>query len=183
MAEKKEESAKSLQTKRILSQALMQLLEKQNFKKITVNDICQNSLISRSGFYLHFEDKYDLLRYCVNKEIERWNEHMDYEDIEGFLLFTLQSILDKKRFYYNTLISEPSQELSDIFQKAFSTFFTKRLEELQKQGRKMHGTIPIQASFYAGGMACSTIAWIRSGFSISIEEMAATQSELLTPLK
>ena len=39
-----------------LSKTLMDLLEKKSFQKITVNDICQDAMVSRSTFYMHFED-------------------------------------------------------------------------------------------------------------------------------
>lgn len=69
--DKTEDSAKVLRTKRILSAQLRQLLENKNFKKITVNDICQGAMVSRSTFYLHFEDKYQLFRYCVDEELRQ----------------------------------------------------------------------------------------------------------------
>jgi AcrR family transcriptional regulator len=180
--EKQTESAKSLQTKRILATQLMLLLETQSFKKISVNDICQSALISRSAFYLHFVDKYDLLRYCVETELQRWEDVMQTSDINSFLVFTLQSILEKKKFYYNTLVAEPNQELTDIFQNLFSRFFTFRIEELKAQGHLMPGTTSVISAFYAGGIVCSTIQWIRNDFDCPIEEMAACQKALLSAL-
>ena len=41
--------------------ALYQLLETTDFKKITINDICHQASISRSTFYKLFKDKYDIL--------------------------------------------------------------------------------------------------------------------------
>lgn len=41
--------------------AFMELLEVKSFEEITVRDITTVAMVSRGTFYLHFEDKYDLL--------------------------------------------------------------------------------------------------------------------------
>jgi len=43
--------------------AVLKLLNRRNFEKITVNDICEEALVSRATFYAHFNDKYDLFKY------------------------------------------------------------------------------------------------------------------------
>lgn len=48
-------------TKQRIIQGMVTLLEKKNFEEITVKDICASAAISRSGFYLHYADKYDLV--------------------------------------------------------------------------------------------------------------------------
>jgi AcrR family transcriptional regulator len=180
--EKQENLAKAERTKRILAAQLMQLLEKQSFKKITVNDICQSALISRSAFYLHFEDKYDLLRYCLKLELEQFDSVMQSSDTDTFLSFALNSILEKKKFYYNTFVAEPNQELTDIFFKLFSQFFSMRIVKLQKNGVELPGTVDIISAFYAGGVVCSIVQWIKDDFDIAIEEMVACQKSLLSGL-
>jgi AcrR family transcriptional regulator len=180
--DKYEGSAKTLQTKQLLAAQLLHLLETQSFHKITVNDICKSALVSRSAFYIHFEDKYDLLRYCIETELQRWDAVMQTSDVDTFLVFTLNAILEKKKFYYNTLVAEPNPELTDIFQELFSRFFAARIQALQEKGRIMPGTVSVISAFYAGGMVCSTIQWIKNGFDLSIEEMAACQKSLLAGL-
>lgn len=48
-------------TNKSIYKAFGSLLKKKEFSKITVNNICKNALISKSTFYAHFTDKYDLL--------------------------------------------------------------------------------------------------------------------------
>lgn len=61
----RKEDLRILKTQNALKTALSKLLESHNFNLITVNDICEEALISRSTFYSHFEDKYDLLQRCL----------------------------------------------------------------------------------------------------------------------
>ena len=48
-------------TKERIITAMIQLLKEKNFEQITVKNICESAEISRSGFYLHYLDKYDLV--------------------------------------------------------------------------------------------------------------------------
>ena len=50
-----------VKTKKILFETLIKLMKQKNFEKIKISDICEESLINRSTFYAHYEDKYDLL--------------------------------------------------------------------------------------------------------------------------
>jgi AcrR family transcriptional regulator len=172
-------SAKSQQTKKILAEHLISMLENQNFKKITVNDICQHAMISRSAFYLHFEDKYSLLRYCMERELLRWEEVMQYSQFHDYLVFVLDDILKKRNFYNNTLVCVQDSELYAVFYSLFSRFFTAILEKLLDQEQTLPYPVSIISAFYVGGITCSIIQWIKKDFDISVEEMARCQENLL----
>jgi AcrR family transcriptional regulator len=174
-----ESSAKSQQTKKILAEHLISMLENQNFKKITVNDICQHAMISRSAFYLHFEDKYSLLSYCMEMELLRWEEVMQCSDFHSYLVFVLNDILKKRNFYDNTLVRVQDSELYAVFYSLFSRFFTAILEKLLDQEQALPYPVSIISAFYVGGITCSIIQWIKKDFDISVEEMARCQENLL----
>lgn len=61
------EDIRITKNKRSIESALLQLLEEKPFEKITVHDICQLALVSRSTFYAHYVDKYALLEHVVNQ--------------------------------------------------------------------------------------------------------------------
>ena len=46
-----------------LNNALVELLMQKDFDEITIQELCDRSMISKSSFYNYFEDKYDLLRF------------------------------------------------------------------------------------------------------------------------
>ena len=54
-------------TYKLLSDALIELMKKKEFEKISVSDICSLAMVHRTTFYTHFTDKYDLLRYVMRK--------------------------------------------------------------------------------------------------------------------
>jgi AcrR family transcriptional regulator len=175
-------SAKVLQTKQIIVTKFLELLEHKQFKKITVIDICKAAKISRSTFYLHFEDKYELLKYCLQQNIEQWKIVSKEKTIEEMILYYLNSILEKRNFYYNTFIAESNTELTDIFQQFLSQFFLERITEKQQREQCFTGPLSIISAFYAGGVICSTIQWMQNGFNIPKEEIANCQRQLLSNL-
>ena len=54
----KKEDLRVRKTKTNLYKALIELMEEKSFEDIKVIDICRVSLINRSTFYDHFNDKY-----------------------------------------------------------------------------------------------------------------------------
>lgn len=57
------EKSFSLDTKDLFISAYMQLLKRDSSEKITVKQIISLAGLSRSTFYLHFQDKYDLINH------------------------------------------------------------------------------------------------------------------------
>lgn len=58
----------SQETKRILSNALKELMTKKNLEKISIREITELAGVNRQTFYYHFEDIYDLLKWTLQQE-------------------------------------------------------------------------------------------------------------------
>lgn len=54
-------------TRDMLRQALMQTVVDKPFRNLTIKDIATHACVNRATFYLHYEDKYDLLSDCANE--------------------------------------------------------------------------------------------------------------------
>ena len=52
-------------TRKLLQQALMDLLAEKSFHSINVQDVVERATVNRATFYAHFPDKYALLDYVV----------------------------------------------------------------------------------------------------------------------
>ena len=48
-------------TKKALADSMKNLMENEDFSKISVADICNKCGMNRKSFYYHFKDKYDLV--------------------------------------------------------------------------------------------------------------------------
>ncbi|MEM1485931.1 TetR family transcriptional regulator [Oscillospiraceae bacterium PP1C4] len=56
-----------IKTRKNIQTALIILLQKKNFSKITVQDILNQAMINRTTFYKHYQDKYQLVEIMCNE--------------------------------------------------------------------------------------------------------------------
>ena len=61
-------------TRKAIMKCTLELAEKKSLKKITVKDIADECGITRSTFYYHFSDIYDVLAGVVQAKIDEFNE-------------------------------------------------------------------------------------------------------------
>lgn len=79
----KKEDLRVKKTHIALYNAMFTVLAHRNFNDITVNDICYEALISRTTFYVHFSDKYNLLKYFLKQIRETIVKDIyNYDDLE-----------------------------------------------------------------------------------------------------
>ena len=64
------DSNRKTSAKIVLMETLEELLHKKPFQKISVNELCESALVSRSAFYANFEDKYHLLACCLGLPVQ-----------------------------------------------------------------------------------------------------------------
>ncbi len=63
-----------LRTKRLIRDALSELMIEKGFDGVTVSDLTTKADINRGTFYIHYQDKYDLLEQSENELLERIEE-------------------------------------------------------------------------------------------------------------
>ncbi|MDD6994687.1 MAG: TetR/AcrR family transcriptional regulator [Candidatus Borkfalkiaceae bacterium] len=66
--------SKYLNTARCMDEALLLLLQKKDYKYITVKEVCKKAGVNRSTFYLHYESMDDLLRESVEMINRRFRD-------------------------------------------------------------------------------------------------------------
>lgn len=81
-------------TKRMLRQALVELIQEKEFQKITVTDVVKHADINRGTFYVYYRDVYDLL------------EKVENEMIEEFRLIHVESLPSPKNKYSHQLVPD-----------------------------------------------------------------------------
>ena len=64
-----EQDLRILKTLVLIKDAFVELMDQKGFRNITVNDIAERAMISRSTFYLHYADKYELLNKVTDEAI------------------------------------------------------------------------------------------------------------------
>ena len=68
-------------TKKILADALFDLLHTKPLNKIKVSEICKACGLSKDTFYYHFTDKYELSVYLYNQIISKTHDFLDKDHL------------------------------------------------------------------------------------------------------
>lgn len=69
-------------TERDFQRALLHLLADHTFLSLSVEQICQETMMHRSSFYRYFDDKYDLLKHTINTKITNLIDESDSSEDE-----------------------------------------------------------------------------------------------------
>ena len=64
-------------TRKAIMKCTLELAEKKSLKKITIKDIADECGITRSTFYYHFSDIYDVLDGVVQAKIDEFNVRLN----------------------------------------------------------------------------------------------------------
>lgn len=108
--------ATSLITKKRIAKAFKKQLSHKEFEKISVVDIMEEAQIRRQTFYNHFLDKYELMDWIFETELqEQVTDNLNY--ISGFKL------LEELLYYLETNQTFYAQLFQIKGQNDFSSFF------------------------------------------------------------
>lgn len=103
-------------TDRDITNALLSVMERKSFEKITVQDILDEAKINRSTFYQHFKDKYDILERLQERYINGITERIDAvtkEDARDLAVINevFCTYIDEHRYKMKKLLSVRSENL------------------------------------------------------------------------
>lgn len=170
---------KDLRVKRtyiLLKNALFELLSKKSFDEIKVNDICNLAMIHRTTFYSHFQDKYDLLEYCIKDLEEDLTEKIkksQYSNSKEFYTNLVMNLLDyiseNKKMLKSILKNNYDNGLNNIFMNTCINYITSMLEKDPNITYKLK--TPVIANFYSGAVISTLVWWIKNDNNLDEKEL------------
>ena len=156
-------------TKDLLALSFKELIMKMPFEKITVKMITDGADVIRPTFYKHFQDKYEILEYILEKEIKDKIRVLIENDMEDDLLRLLFTCLSKDKEFYHLMF----QFIYDTLLRLLNKYPLKSPAKLQILSRE---TI---ARFYTFGLADSVKYAIMHDITYTPEEIAAAYDYLI----
>lgn len=172
-----QKDARTHRTKQTLVDAMFELLAKEDFQNITVNDVCAIASVSRTTFYLYFEDKYSLVICCIEEIVYAIMQEYDGGNTDRIFDKLLTAVQERRQVLQNLLKYEGSREL----QHRLDAFFVQQIEQFL--AKRTHGLpcdppLSILAVFYAAGMSDLILWWLSGGFSVSRKQMVQYLSKI-----
>ena len=166
-------------TKKLLSFALLDIMEDTPFNKISVNDICEKAMVHRATFYNHFYDKEDLFNYILgeiqeemfNKSIESGTFTSSKEMYMDLIVRVLNFISDNRQ-RITKIVNKNSYEKMLLLIAETIKRSIKYL--LVKNKFKEEYTIPVDvlANFFTGGLTVI-------GYNFLTDETKYTKEQIL----
>lgn len=159
-------------TKKMMKDALLELLEKQALEKITVTDICENADVNRSTFYTYYEDIGQLLLEIESDVLNQLPVSPDPSeaDIEERFLDALKDFFDYVR---------ENERLFRVLivQRDSSSFNHRLVNSVMEKYRKVSETGNSLLDRYAYVYCVSGVIgiikeWINGNFPISTRNFA-----------
>jgi AcrR family transcriptional regulator len=175
---KETEDRRIQRTRRSLKEAIVKLMEKKSFEKITVKEICEEALTSRITFYNYYSDKYALLDEVIedlNKELEERFRQLQKNNTDDDPVLGYQNLADcflSIRYAYDAIFSNVSMESNTILVPAYYRFMIDRTADLVRAyADRLRPAYPPEqiSTFLVGGMYSYVIYARKHG--VSFEDM------------
>ena len=155
-------------TKQRMADSFKKLTEKKLFSAISVSDICDDCGMHRKSFYYHFKDKYDLVAWIYDTELEKYIENNSCTaGITGHIT-ACRGYLYENRDYYNKLLAvEGQNSFSEHFRGRVYIYVDKTISEIFTE-ENIHG---YQIDFIADGIATVMLKWIKDKEDITPDQL------------
>jgi AcrR family transcriptional regulator len=163
-------------TRMVLSESLMELMKTKGISDISIKEICATADISRSTFYAHYKDQYDLLKKTEEETLESINDILNkydfYDNKNGALQMVeeiLQYIADNNKSIH-VLLSEngdinfPKKLFSSMYQRDIMKFITAKMPDEE--------TRQYYFMFIETGSVGLIYHWIKGGMNKPVNELA-----------
>ncbi len=72
MKNEKKEDLRVIKTKNNIKRSFIELAKSAGYQKMSIKELCEKALINRNTFYLHYQNKDDLVREMINDTISKY---------------------------------------------------------------------------------------------------------------
>ncbi|MED1469834.1 TetR/AcrR family transcriptional regulator [Bacillus salipaludis] len=176
-------------TRQIIYETFISLISEKEFTQISIKDITHQANISRSTFYSHYQDKYDLLDKTIQEKLSELNEllmksksdYMNYEsniDIPDPYFVTFFEHLAKNNKFYHIMFTkmDSSEFLSKMFEVIRESFYI-RVSSMEKD-QKLLVPLEILLDYSSSSILGITKVWVESNMIYASHYMALQLTRL-----
>ncbi|PQD95988.1 TetR/AcrR family transcriptional regulator [Pradoshia eiseniae] len=183
---------KNRKTKKLIQQSFIKILEKKPFESITIGEITKTAKINRGTFYLHFEDKYDLLEQMEQQLISDLGAHLDklqssysphhtFEKQQEQLASTLFSFIGMHSPILKIFLSDHGRAGFHIrFRDAFSEKVRVNLEKIEGFGDKLNVPLEYFLSFITSAFLGLIEQWVQNDLDKTPSEMTKIYIDIIS---
>jgi len=143
-------------TKCMLAKALEELSHHESFDRISVAELARQAHVNRKTFYYHFNDKYDLLGWCLDQAfLAELGGQKEPKDFWSFYTLLLSSLNNYKGFCRNVFLSDDRVYFNKILRQFLWRYIVRYVPRKQVTVKDKYDECI--------GLLCAT-------FAVSLEE-------------
>jgi len=157
-----------MNTEKFIFQGFERLLQNRDFSQITIADILSECGISRSTFYRHFTDKYELLSWYYAQHVNQLIDQYAPGQYRELLIDIFEYMAENRRYYQRILEVTGQNSFWDFLKGYSDAYYLKRLKSV----REPTPTELWQIDFISMGDVHSVRRWVREGFRQTPAELA-----------
>lgn len=159
-------------TKEILGESLHELARSKNVDKITIREITENCEMSPGTFYHHFHDKYELIAWIYNYQME--DIFLDFcagtEDWRQTLADMITILESDRSFYMNALKNTVGQ--NSFFQATHERSIELLTDMIKNTGGdNADEEVIFEAKFYIRGISFTILDWFFSNSDYTVKQL------------
>ena len=182
----KAEYKSSLRSKKLITDALVALLDEKTLDKITVTDIVKKADINRGTFYAHYGSVADVVTSIFENVYEIIKSSiMIFHDNSKFdmaiMLKELQIVMEQDFDFYKKIFS--SDINMKIYEEISNVLISYVYDHESEISNVSHEDFVFYTSFYSGGIIKLYRDWFVGALPMTFDELTKRATVLLNDLR
>ena len=177
-------------TRQALRDALIALVEERGYQAVTVTAVCRLAMVNKATFYLHYQDRYDLLLDVVGERfgVLSLRNSPPPQDPATYSLAQptavlrelLQHVAEHAGFYRGILGPSGSHEIRADVQTYVQGLVSQRIRTAVPDPTTTPVPVDVVAAYTAAAGLGSIVWWLDAGTPSSPEQFAGWLARLIS---
>lgn len=162
-------------TKKMLTDALVELLKTHKIEKISIQKLSDKAGVNRSTFYLHYPDIYHLLEEIENQLIVDIKKYLENSTVSSHsnTQKLLEYMVNRKELFKILLIKCESSRFNEMFLKVSSGIMEKEINLKLPSNFK-----PYVIEYLLKANNGLIFKWIHDDFNLSVNDLTMIMTSL-----
>ena len=161
----------------LLAESFKEIAGSKSIEKITIKEITDRAGVIRPTFYNHFQDKYELLEWILEREvIALIPPAVEAGDLKAGVVAAMETVIRDKAFYVNAARLEGQNSFKEILFSVVRKLILSYLDVDDMRQKMPYSwlTPEVCASFISSSICFAVISWIKGGMEIPVDEIVDT---------
>lgn len=181
----KAEYRSAIRSRKLIKEALADLLLEKPLDKITVTDVVNRAQINRGTFYAHYTDIPDVIHHLIRHAFSNIQKALSEQplhitEVPHALLMCIQTILEEDLDFYRKIMNSAASSLMQ--EQLVKITLDYLLQQEAELGFGNHEQYVLTIRFCAGGLSNLYHDWFAGELPFSLSELTRRAENLLVSI-